>query len=180
MMRVPLQEDGKAWRDRWVADIRQRARWQIPAWLKEMRMESLRERRIPDTPTVQTVQVHQPAPNPLTPLPLPSPKETGPIPILTQVIPIVKLLPPIDVRDTRELVSSAVRWFWERHGCLPSVVALNPLRCLAISQNYFPIDCEDLGGYTVEIRQEAHLACEEVWLQGRRYAWEEEKIDSYL
>lgn len=112
----------------------------------------------------------QPIPHPITehpPSPItPVPVHTGPmVPVSTIILPMVRLLQPIDVRDTRELVSSAVQWFYERHRCLPTTAHLNPLRCLAIaSQAFFPIDCEPIGGYTIEIQQAAHLGCDEVWL----------------
>lgn len=174
MMREP-EDGGRAWRERWVANVQALARRQIPAWLQDLRMEPLREQQSPASPT----EIIPRDLNPSTPLP-PSPRDTGPIVLPTRIIPIVKLL-PIDVRDTRELVSSAVRWFFDRHGQLPTTIGLNPLRCLAIcSRDYFPVECDDIGCYTVRIEQNATLACDVVECRGRRYVWEEEVADWYL
>ncbi|MGH2482491.1 MAG: hypothetical protein ACRDHW_22830, partial [Ktedonobacteraceae bacterium] len=137
------------------AHIRQLARQQVPLWLQEMHSVS----------------------DPVTPIPSPA-FETGPItlPTDTVIIPMIALLPVLTIRDTRELVSAAVLWFYERHRFLPTVVFLNPLRCLAISSHaFFPIECEEIGGYTVEIQQAACLGCDVVWL-----SYEGIVEDSYL
>ena len=96
-------------------------------------------------------------------------------------LPVVKLLPPPDIRDTRELVSSAVRWFFERHRYLPETAVLNPLRCLAIcEQRFFAIDCEEMGGYTIQIEQSARVPCDGVRLRGHKIPWKEMQEDYYL
>ncbi|MGH2505942.1 MAG: hypothetical protein ACRDHZ_00755 [Ktedonobacteraceae bacterium] len=66
---------------------------------------------------------------------------------------------------TRDLVSLAVRRFYRKHGWLPDVVSLSPLRFLSVptqSRDYFAISCEGIGGYTVTLRPGAGLGVDEV------------------
>lgn len=158
-MRAPLPENSSKWRENWIANIRMQARQQVPAWLQELRTERLAEK--------PRIAVTTAAPNPATPRPAVA-GDTGPISMRTEILPIVRLLEPVDVRDTRELVSSAVKWFHGKHGCLPTAVRLNPLRCLTIvNQRFFPLDdaCADLGCYTMEVLADSHLPCDVVWFQ---------------
>lgn len=148
-----LLTEEEIWRERWKADIAARARQQVPLWLQELRREKLLV-KTSETPSLSS---------PITPIS--GANETGPmLHGETAIIPMTRLLPPINLRDTRELVSAAVRWFHQQHGFLPTTALLNPLRCLALSQSFFAIDCEEIGGYTIEIQQAAHLECDEVWL----------------
>lgn len=177
IQRQPLQEEDQAsaaWRQDWKTWMQQQAHtqsWQqqplplpLPAPLRSVYTQRLR-----------------PVSAPVTPLP-PTRGSTEPITKLTDMLPIVRLLEPVSVRDTRELVSSAVQWFYEKYGVLPTTILLNPLRCLSIpSQAFFAVDCEDLGSYTVEVQASPHLGCDVVGCRYRDYlAYQEDKEDYYL
>lgn len=144
---------GTTWREEWKAWIRRMGRERGPALLSGARSRE----PIPLPERLRTQQLQ----------PLPRNAETGPITPLreTAIIPATKLFLP-QVRETRELVSSAIHWFYQRHGCLPNAVALNPLRCLAISESrdFFSVSCDDIGCYTVEVCQAASLSVDTIWL----------------
>lgn len=150
-----------AWQEAWKEEIRRRARVEIPQLLRSVRTQRLKP--------LTTAAVAAPA----TPIPV-SP-DTGEMERIreTVMIPAVRLLKPvIDVRDTRELVSSAVKRFWEKHHCLPSVIALNPMRCLTIvAPDYFPLDdeCAALGCYAVSVISAPQIGCDTVLLWGTCY-----------
>lgn len=160
-----------AWRERWIADIIRRQRAEMPASLW------------PESTQVEVAEPTTPIPEPPVSQTLP---ETGAIPSLreTAMIPSIKLLQPIvDVRDTRELISSAVLTFWQKHRCLPSVVGINPIRNLTITDAaFFALDqrCVALGCYTVGVISVPQLGCDTILLWGRRYDGWGEIGDSYL
>lgn len=80
-------------------------------------------------------------------------------PTSTVMIPMVQLL-QVEVRPTAELVNQAVRLFYERfHKLLPNAVRVGPLRYLAKTQDFYPVLCEDLGCFTVELQYDR-------WLKG--------------
>jgi hypothetical protein len=57
---------------------------------------------------------------------------------------------------------------------------VNPMRYLAIEKpDVFPVDCEELGCYTVAIESDGHLSSDVVQLRGLRQLWEEIE-DFYL
>jgi hypothetical protein len=162
---ISLSPEDVAWREQWKADIARRAHTEMPALLR-----SVYSQRLQPLVRVSTIVA------PTTPLP-----NTGDIPRLreTAMISVVKLL-RVDVRATKELVSSAVRWFYNKYGCLPDVVRVNPMRYLTITQaDLFAVDCEDLGCYTVAIESDAHLNSDVVQLRGLCQFWEKIE-DSYL
>jgi len=162
---ISLSPEDVAWREQWKANIARRAHTEMPALLR-----SIYSQRLQPLASIATIA------SPTTPLP-----NTGDIPRLreTAMISAVKLL-RVDVRATRELVSSAVQWFFQNHGCLPDVVMVNPIRYLALEKpDVFPVDCEDLGCYTVAIESDARLSSDVIELRGLRGLWEEIQ-DVYL
>lgn len=81
------------------------------------------------------------------------------LPTSTVMIPTAQLL-QVEVRPTEALISQAVRLFYERfHQLLPNVVRVGPLRYLAKTQDFYPVLCEDLGCYTIELQYDQ-------WLRG--------------
>src|SRR5437879_679674 len=158
-----------AWQAAWKADIAQRARIEMPALLRSAHTQRLRPLTAPLAPAAGVA--------PATPLPESLPPrlpDTGAMEKLreTAMVPIMKLLP---ASDSSELISKAVRWFRKRRGCLPRTIRLNPLRCLALNQTYFPVSCEDIGCYTVDVEALAELARDVVLLVADWYVWDKEK-----
>lgn len=149
-----------AWQEAWKEDIRRRARVEMPVLLRSTHTQRLK-------PLVA---------DPATPIPELPPRlpETGEMERLreTAMVPIVKLLP---ASDSSELVSKAVRWFRKRRGCLPRTIRLSALRCLALNQTYFPVECDDIGCYTVDVEALAELARDVVLCIADWYVWSEEK-----
>lgn len=166
-----------AYREKVLSQTRHWAQVQMPALLRSVHSQRLR-------PLAAPVVV-----DPITPIPEVPPRlpDTGAMERLreTAMVPIVKLLP---ASDSSELVSKAVRWFHKRRGCLPRTIRLNPLRCLALNQTYFPVECDDIGCYTVDVEALAELARDVVLLVADWYVWDgkrgryvwEEVRDFYL
>lgn len=155
-----ISREEMAYRARLLGETQRWARVQMPALLRSVhaqRLAPLLEERRSEKVAVVTV---------------PSPETGGMKRLDTAMLSIVKLLP---ANDTRALVSQAIRWFKKRRGCLPATVALNPLRCLALNQSYFSVDCDDLGCYTVEVCPAAELARDVVECMADWYIWNEEK-----
>ena len=152
-MIAPASASDQQWREAWKAQI---------AALGHLIMPALLRSRTPLKPLVLApLRLPAPAapaaPAPKTPIPEPAPRspETGPMRRLdTEVIPAVKLI-SVDVQGTNELISAAVQRFYLRHRYLPEVVALNPLRALAIPHpDAFEVGYRihhQVGGQSVEL-----------------------------
>lgn len=136
----------------WKAWIAQRARLEMPALL---RSSTQRSQQIATTNTA-TRPLYQP--------------ETGAMRRLdTEMISAIKLL-PVDVRDTKELVSEAVCLFYRHYDFLPSRALVNPMRQLGIDNpTFFPLEecCADFGCYTISVCS-ATIESDVIGLWGRR------------
>lgn len=161
-----------AWREQWKAEIASRARREVARWLQSA----------PETPLVAV----KPQPVATTEA-IPrfaretwKTQETGPVHTSTVMLSAASLLAPaISVRDTHELISAAVRWFYDQYHWLPQVAELYPLRAVAVAA-LFALDdaCAAIGCYTIEVRPGHGVPCDGVRLIGRRHAWEED-IEDY-
>jgi hypothetical protein len=186
MQLAPARPEDEVWRERWKAWIQCRARVVMPQLLR-----SAHTQRLQPLAEVETREFKVTSSLPVTPFPATATPETGPIARRdTMMISAVTLLQPVDVRETRALVSEAVKWFLGKYGCLPTNIRLNPLRCLGIAnQHFFALNDEvaALGCYTVDVLADPHVACDQVgvsvtWFEGKRgkrYFWMG-KTDSYL
>lgn len=141
---IPVSaKDPEAWKA-WIA---QRARVEIPALLRKLARQRLQ---------------------PLPPGPTHFPETDGMKRLDTAMISAIKLL-PVEVRDTHDLISAGVRWFFREYGCLPTSVAVSPMRYLVIAKpDFFAISgLEDLGcygGYTVSVVADQQLTGDAVRL----------------
>lgn len=101
------------------------------------------------------------------------------LPVVPTVIPPAALMPeetakPLltfeDVRMveaviTANLVKKAVRAFWERYHWLPEEVLVSQHRLTTVPSGiweYFPVQLDDIGCYTVFLRLEASMEADEV------------------
>lgn len=109
------------------------------------------------------------------------------LPVVPTVIPPASLMPeetarPLTFEDVRlvetaitaRLVKKAVRTFWERYHWLPEEVLVSQHQLSTVPSGmweYFPVDLEDIGCYTVFLRLEASMERGEVECVGLPGHW---------
>lgn len=153
----------------WIRWIGERARYEMPALLQEekQRLKPITLVKVASLATTTTTPIPEAARRPQTePMRRVDTDAIARLEKETAIIPRIKL---IDVRDTRELVETAIEWFYENQGCIATVVALDPIRLLGIApakRNSFLVNCWGIGCYAVQVIEGRQSMTDLVWLRG--------------